>query len=56
MADSFARRVRPIIEAFQQQGVSLCQIARELNKINIKTARGKEWTATAVRNAMARFE
>lgn len=53
-ADTFAKRVQPTIEALKGSGLSLRGVAGELNKMNVKTARGKQWTATAVKNAMAR--
>jgi DNA invertase Pin-like site-specific DNA recombinase len=54
MADCFAQRVKPTIEAMKSQDMSLQQIARELNKLSVKTAREKQWTATAVKNVLAR--
>jgi DNA invertase Pin-like site-specific DNA recombinase len=53
-ADEFAARVKPVIEAMQAQGKSLNAIASELDSLEIKTARGGQWTATAVKNALAR--
>lgn len=53
-ADAFAARVLPAIRAFQETGTSLSGTARELNGIGVKTARGKRWTAQAVKNALAR--
>lgn len=53
-ADTFAARVRPMIERLQGCGLSLRGVAGELNRQGIPTARGKEWTATAVKNALAR--
>lgn len=53
-ADAFAQRVAGTIQAFQAQGLSLRGIAKELNKLGVKTARGKMWTATAVKNVLAR--
>ena len=47
-------RVLPTIQALQAQGHSLRGIARELNQMEIKTPRGKQWTATAVKNTMPR--
>ncbi|MEI6702825.1 MAG: recombinase family protein [Deltaproteobacteria bacterium] len=54
MADNFAKRVKPTIKALKSQNVSLQKIASELNKLNVQTARGKQWTATAVKNVLAR--
>ena len=53
-ANVFAQRVTPMIKAFQGQGLSLQQTARELNSLGVLTARAKLWTATAVKNALAR--
>lgn len=54
-ADENAQRIRPIVEALQAQGLGLRGIARELNTQSIRTPLGKEWTATAVKNTMARW-
>jgi DNA invertase Pin-like site-specific DNA recombinase len=53
-ADILAERVRPMIERLQTEGLSLRRIATRLTDDGIKTPRGKEWTATAVKNALAR--
>jgi DNA invertase Pin-like site-specific DNA recombinase len=53
-ADVLAARVRPMIERLQGEGLSLRGIAEALKAKSIKTPRGKEWTATAVKNALAR--
>ncbi len=53
-ADAFARRVRPTIEAYKNMGMGLRKVASELNNVGIKTARGKLWTAQAVKNVMSR--
>jgi DNA invertase Pin-like site-specific DNA recombinase len=49
-----ALRVLPTIQALQGKGLSLRGIATELNAMNVKTPRGKQWTATAVKNAVDR--
>ncbi|MCP3176103.1 recombinase family protein [Desulfuromonas sp. KJ2020] len=56
-ADEFAEKVAPIINGYINDGLSLNQIARELNKDNILTARGKagSWTPTAVKNVLDRL-
>jgi DNA invertase Pin-like site-specific DNA recombinase len=56
-ADEFAEKVAPIINGHVNDGLSLNQIARELNKDNILTARGKSgsWTPTAVKNVLERL-
>jgi DNA invertase Pin-like site-specific DNA recombinase len=53
-AEEDAKRVLPTIQALQAKGLSLRGIARELNTMNVKTPRGKLWTATAVHNALCR--
>ncbi|MCM0083953.1 recombinase family protein [Geomonas sp. Red32] len=53
-ADTLAARVRPMIERLQAEGNSLHGIAGALNKKEYTTPRGKEWTAQAVKNALAR--
>ena len=53
-ADNFAARVRPVIEAMRAQGKSLEGVAVELDNLGVMTARGCKWTATAVKNALAR--
>lgn len=53
-ADTFAGKVKPFIEKLKGEGLSLRGIASKLNDMGIQTARGKEWTATAVKNAMER--
>lgn len=55
-ADEFAARVKPVIEAMRAQGKSLLAVAAELAKLEVKTARGGKWTATAVKNAMNRCQ
>lgn len=49
-----AQRVLPTIQALQGKGKSLRGIATELNTMSVKTPRGKQWTATAVKNALDR--
>lgn len=53
-ADQHAANVLPVILGIAARGVSLRQIADELNKRGIKTARGGLWYAATVRNVMAR--
>jgi len=54
-ADAFAARVGPIVRELQAAGASLHKIAAELTERGIQTARGGAWTATAVRNVLARL-
>jgi DNA invertase Pin-like site-specific DNA recombinase len=53
-ADTFASKVITVIEGMLSQGKSLRAIARELNSLGVLTSRGKEWTATAVKNVIER--
>ena len=53
-ADQHAANILPVIRQIVARGVSLRQIADELNMRGIKTARGGMWYATTVRNVMAR--
>ena len=55
VADAYAGRVGPIMRELQDHGMSLRQIAAELVAQGIQTARGGEYTATAVKNALARL-
>lgn len=55
-AAAFAAEVAPIVRAIQAQGLaSLRQIAEELNRRQVATARGGRWAAPAVRNLLARL-
>jgi DNA invertase Pin-like site-specific DNA recombinase len=54
-ADNFAKRVIPTIDAYKNMGMGLRKIANELNKMGVKTARRKLWTAQAVKNITARM-
>ena len=53
-ADTFAERLRPIVQSFAA-GASLREIAAELNARGIFTPRGKQWKAASVRNLLARL-
>jgi DNA invertase Pin-like site-specific DNA recombinase len=53
-ADQFAMRLIPTIQAYKSVGMGLRKISAELNMVGIKTARGKMWTAQAVKNALCR--
>jgi hypothetical protein len=53
-AVAFAKDIAADIEQAKSDGcMSLQQIADHLTAKGIRTRRGKDWTATAVRNAMA---
>lgn len=53
-ADRHAANVLPVVRQVAAQGASLRQIATELNKRGLQTARGGAWYATTVRNLLAR--
>lgn len=56
-ADEFAKNISPVIQGHLHNGMSLNQIARELNRTKILTPRGKtgSWTPTAVKNILKRL-
>lgn len=54
-ADAFAAKVLPTVQALYAQHQSLRKVAAELDRLGVQTARGKQWTATAVKNAIARI-
>lgn len=54
IADDFASTVKPAIEAMKAQGMSYQAIAKGLDRMGAKTARGGAWTARAVINAASR--
>lgn len=55
-ADAHAATVRPILEDYQRKGMSLRAMAEELNRRGMPTARGGDWHAATVRNALQRPE
>jgi DNA invertase Pin-like site-specific DNA recombinase len=57
-ANDFASQIAPIIKDFQYQGLTLAQIAAELNSRNILTSSGKigRWSATTVRDVVIRLQ
>ena len=54
IADQHAQHVFPMIETYQKAGKTLQAIADELNRMDVKTARGGRWTATTVRRIALR--
>jgi DNA invertase Pin-like site-specific DNA recombinase len=54
MADAFASRVLPILRDLQGDGLSLNQMAAELNTRGVRTPLDSSWTATQVRRVLAR--
>jgi DNA invertase Pin-like site-specific DNA recombinase len=55
-ADAHAATVRAILEDYQRKGMSLRAMAEELNRLGMPTARGGNWYAATVRNALQRTE
>jgi DNA invertase Pin-like site-specific DNA recombinase len=53
-ASSPAPEVLKLMTEWKQQGKGLRQIARDLNRLNIRPPRGLEWYATSVRNQLLR--
>nr|WP_111298133.1 recombinase family protein [Paracoccus saliphilus] len=53
-ADAHAQNLLPVVRQIADGGASLNQIAAELNRRGISTARGGKWYATTVRNLLAR--
>ena len=56
-ADQFAANVAPVIRDIERAGVTTLQgIADALNARGIRTARGRQWYATTVRNVLERAD
>ena len=53
-ADSFASTVGPIAAGLRAEGMSLRDVAATLTSRGIRTPRGGQWTAAAVRNVLER--
>lgn len=53
-ANQFAESVRPFVQSLKIQGLSLREIASEMNLRSIKTMRGRQWHASTVRNILHR--
>lgn len=54
-ADTFASFMRPVIERMRNTGMSINDIAIELNEHGNKTSRGGKWHASTVANIMRRW-
>lgn len=54
LSDEFAASMLPIIRGYQQGGLTIRQIALELNKRNLPTMRGGEWHPSTVANVLKR--
>jgi DNA invertase Pin-like site-specific DNA recombinase len=55
-ADAFAERMKGQLMRMKAAGMTLAEMAADLNFYNIETARGGEWHATTVRNIMKRWD
>jgi DNA invertase Pin-like site-specific DNA recombinase len=59
LASHHAHRPAPEVQALMSewrgQGKTLRAIARDLNRLNIRPARGREWYASSVRNQLSTF-
>jgi DNA invertase Pin-like site-specific DNA recombinase len=55
-ADSFAARLRAPIERMKNCGMTLAEIAKELNEQGTPTARGGNWDAASVCRLVARWK
>lgn len=55
-ADAFAGKVLPTIQALYAKHESLRKVAAELDRLGVQTARGKQWTPTAVKNVLDRVK
>ncbi|TXK93615.1 resolvase, partial [Methylococcaceae bacterium CS4] len=54
LASDFARTVSDIIERYRIKGLSMGNVANELNKLGVKTRRGGKWHASTVKNIIDR--
>jgi DNA invertase Pin-like site-specific DNA recombinase len=55
-ASTFAETLRPTLEAFTEQKLTIRSMAEALNRLGVKTSRGGEWSASSVHNALRRLE
>lgn len=55
-ADSYAENLHDLISGYRTQEKSLNEMARQLNKIAVPTARGGRWYAKTVANLIARLD
>jgi DNA invertase Pin-like site-specific DNA recombinase len=55
-AETFARKLRPVIRELRKEGVTTVRgIAEELNKRGVETPRGGRWHATSVERVLGRL-
>jgi DNA invertase Pin-like site-specific DNA recombinase len=55
-SDSFALATLPIVEAYQSRGMTVREIAAELNKAGVKALRGGRWHGSTVVKLLQRAE
>lgn len=55
-ADKHAQHIWPTIKAYRDAGSTLQQVADELNRLDIQTARGGKWHASTVSNIVKRID
>lgn len=55
-ADEFALSLSNVINGLKAQGLSQRQIVIELNKLEVKSYRGGEWSLSSLQNTMKRIE
>lgn len=55
-ADAFAGKLGATLKGLQAQGFSQRQIAEELNRTGVRTARGSSWSLTQVQRVLARLD
>jgi DNA invertase Pin-like site-specific DNA recombinase len=56
LANRPAPEIVSLMQTLQQQGKNYTQIARELNRLNIKTGRGCQWHDVTVRRALQQHQ
>lgn len=54
-ANAYAANLKDLLTGYQSQGKSLNEMARQLNQIGVKTARGGAWYAKTVANVLGRL-
>ena len=54
-ANSFAQKIRPLVEPLREAGKTFAEIAEILNEMGVQTPQGKRFQATQVRRYTLRF-
>lgn len=55
-SDTFATSALPLIQTYQQKGLTVRHIAAELNKAGVRTLRGGQWHASTVVKVLKRVK